>query len=208
MSGEITRFWWVRHAPVPHLSDRIYGNTDPDCDTGDLAAYESLAARLPRDAIWIVTKLRRTVQTAQAIARAGYPLPELIVEADLGEQDFGALHGVLHSENDKRRSDLFGGFWDNPPHQRPPEGESLRDVRSRVEPVIERLAQEQRGRDVVCVAHGGPIRCALAVALAIEMERAVVFSVPNLTLTRIEALTDALPGAPRWRIRGVGEPAV
>ena len=205
MSDEVTRFWWIRHAPMPHLSDRIYGNTDPDCDTSNRPAFEALAAQLPLDAVWAVTGLRRTVQTAVALGQAGYPVPEPIVEGDLGEQDFGDLHGVLHSDNSARRSDPFVGFWDLHPHERAPGGESLCDVRERVERVIERLADEHRGRDLVCVAHGGSIRCALAIALGIDVAQAVVFSVRNLSVTRIEALPDVPPGAPRWRVRGVGE---
>jgi broad specificity phosphatase PhoE len=58
---------------------------------------------------------------------------------------------------------------------------------------------------VVCVAHGGPIRCALAIALGIDMVRAVAFSVRNLSVTRIEALPATCDEAPRWRVRGVGE---
>lgn len=205
MNEEVTRFWWIRHAPVPDHSDRIYGNTDLDCDTGDRASFEALAARLPRDAIWVVSHLRRTSQTAAALGRAGYPLPELVVDSDLGEQDFGELHGLLHSDNTARRTDPFVGFWDLPPHERAPGGESLCDVRERVERAIDRLADEHSGRDLVCVAHGGPIRCALAIALGIDVSQAVVFSVRNLSLTRIESLPAAPPGAPRWRVRGVGE---
>jgi len=201
----VTRFWWIRHAPVPHLSDRIYGNTDPDCDTSDRPAFEALARRLPGDAVWAVTSLKRTVQTAEAIGSAGYVLPEPIVEADLGEQNFGDLHGVLHSENAASRSDPFVGFWDIHPHERAAGGESLVDVRNRVEPAIERLLDSHTGRDVVCITHGGPIRCALAIALGIEMTNAVAFSVRNLSLTQIESVPDASPDGPRWRVRAVGE---
>lgn len=205
MSDAVTRFWWVRHAPVPHLSDRIYGSTDPDCDTSDEATFSWLARRLPRDAVWVVSGLRRTHQTAEAIASAGHPVPEPIVETDIGEQDFGELHGVLHAENRARRSDPYVGFWDHHPHERAPGGESLADVRDRVGAAVSRLASAHSGRDIVCVAHGGPIRCALAAALEVEMAKAVVFSVRNLSVTRIESVPDAAPDGPSWRVRSVGE---
>jgi len=205
VTGGPTRFWWIRHAPVPHLSDQIYGNTDPDCDTSDRAAFVSLAARLPRDAIWAVTQLRRTSQTAEAIAAAGFRVPDPIVEPDLGEQDFGELHGVSHDEHTAGRTDPFVGFWDLHPQERAPGGESLADVYERVRRVVERLEIEHRGRDIICVSHGGPIRCAIAAALGIELERAVAFSIRNLSLSRIESVPGAAPGAPCWRLRGVGE---
>jgi len=205
MNDTATRFWWIRHAPVPELSDRIYGNTDPDCDTRDCVSFEALAPRLPSDATWVVSHLRRTSQTAAALGRAGCSLPALVVDSDLGEQDFGEFHGLLHSENTARRKDPFVGFWDLPPYERAAGGESLCDVLERVERSIERLVDAHRGRDLVCVSHGGPIRCALAIALGIDVSQAIVFSLPNLSLTRIECLPVAMPGAPRWRVRGVGE---
>jgi alpha-ribazole phosphatase len=203
LSDDVTRFWWIRHAPVPSLHDRIYGNLDPDCDTSDRAAFEGLAQRLPADPVWVVTSLKRTHQTSEAIAAAGFAVPPYEVEPDLGEQNFGVYHGVLHEENAKTRTDPFGSFWDIAPDHRPEGGESLLDVGERVRRVVERLADEHRGRDVVCVAHGGPIRAAVAIALDMPVEKSVSLSVPNLTLTRTERCHFAHPDGPRWRVRGV-----
>ncbi len=62
-----TRFWWIRHAHVPEVKDRMYGSLDEDCDTSDRAVFEGVAAKLPKEALWITSPLKRTKQTAQAL---------------------------------------------------------------------------------------------------------------------------------------------
>jgi broad specificity phosphatase PhoE len=202
-----TRWWWVRHAPVAHLRHEIYGSTDPDCDTSHAQAFTSLARKLPVDAVWVVSSLRRTHQTARAIGRAGYALPELLEEPDLGEQNFGDLHGRTHTEHAATRRDSFTGFWPLPPDQRAPNGESLMSVQARVLEVVQRLGREHRGRDIVCVSHGGPILSVVSHALGLELGRAVSISLPNLSLTLLHELHEPLPEGPRWRAICVGERA-
>ena len=206
-SEKATRWWWVRHAPVSHLTHEIYGNTDPDCDTSQTPAFVSLARKLPRDAVWVVSSLRRTHQTAHAIGRAGYALPELREEPDLGEQDFGDLHGRSHVEHANTRSDNFTGFWPLPPDECPPNGESLTTVQARVLTVTQRLGREHRGRNIVCIAHGGTILSVVSHALNLELNHAVSISLPNLSLTLLHELHEPLPAGPRWRAICVGERA-
>ena len=57
-----TRFWWVRHARVPEVTHRMYGSLDVDSDTSDTALFEGIARKLPVDALWVTSPLRRTRQ--------------------------------------------------------------------------------------------------------------------------------------------------
>lgn len=61
-----TRWWWIRHAPVVTDGGRIYGNLDVDCDCGNEALFRALAAGLPREAVWVVTPLKRTREIGRA----------------------------------------------------------------------------------------------------------------------------------------------
>ena len=63
-----TRWWWVRHAPVPD-DGRIYGQSDLDCDCTDAGVFAALADELPRDAVWVTSQLKRTRQTAKDVRR-------------------------------------------------------------------------------------------------------------------------------------------
>ncbi|MBN8920463.1 MAG: hypothetical protein J0H62_07200, partial [Rhizobiales bacterium] len=72
-----TRWWWVRHAPVPD-GGRIYGQSDLDCDCSDTGKFTAIASDLPRGAVWLTSNLGRTRQTAAAIMAAMKdPEPEI-----------------------------------------------------------------------------------------------------------------------------------
>lgn len=208
----VTRWWWIRHAPVTVNNGCIYGQTDLPCDCSNEAAFAALAARLPREAVWVTSNLKRTHQTAAGIVRAGLPGPDpipgpgVIVEPDLAEQSFGEWHGMPYEELKASRAEQWHRFWLAPAHEAPPGGESFHDLIERVTPVVERLTQAHAGRDIIAVTHGGTIRAALAAALDLAPEAALAFTVENLSLTRIERVDG--PGAGHgWRVATVNQTA-
>ena len=204
MSNDMTRWWWIRHAPVSHLNGVIYGDSDPDADTSDSLKFESVANRLPKQAVWIVTDLKRTRQTAEAIARGGYRLPgELVEETRLREQGFGDWHGLRHTDHDATRSDPFVGIWNCAPEVIPPGGESFVQLMERVSDTVEQLSEHYRGRDIVCVAHGGTIRAALALALRLQPADALAFTISNVSVSRINHRHSNDDIAPGWRVLSV-----
>lgn len=73
------------------------------------------------------------------------------------------------------------------------------DVCARVGRLLDRLAADYAGQDIVAVSHGGVIRAALAHALRIHAETALHFSVQNLSLTILERLDAG------WRVVTVNE---
>jgi broad specificity phosphatase PhoE len=208
---ELTRWWWVRHAPVTVNDGRCYGQTDHPCDCSNEAAFAGLARKLPREAVWITSPLRRTHMTAAGIVRAGLPGPDpipgpgVIVEPDLIEQHFGEWQGVRYDELAARRGEQWHRFWLAPAHEIPPGGESFVALTRRVHAAIARLSDLHRGRDILAVAHGGTIRAALALALGLSPEAALSFTIDNLSLTRIDQIPG--PGDGRlWRVGVVNQP--
>ena len=195
-----TSFWWIRHAPVAH-DGRIYGQEDKPCDCTDAAVFAGLARQLPKKAAWVVSHLRRTHETAQAIVRAGLPGPAAIpgpdceVIADLAEQNFGDWQGMTYEELRQSRGGAFHRFWHAPAHQRVPGGESFVDMMARVSWAILQLIEKHRGKNVIAVAHGGTIRC----ALGLEPEHCLAFTTENCSLTRIEYIEGPGMGH-NWRV--------
>jgi broad specificity phosphatase PhoE len=199
-----TRFHLIRHALVDAPSRAmLYGAMDVAlCDATmreDAALYRWLAYRLPRPASWVVSSLSRTRLTAAAIFAAGYPDQTLRVEADLREQELGAWQGLAHEALVQRLRHPPHPFWPHAAEEQPPGGESFAQVRARVAPLLDALAAEHAGGDVVVVAHGGTIRAALAHALDLTAHQALVFSIRNLGLTRLEK------HAADWRVVAVNE---
>ncbi len=213
MAATVTRWWWIRHAPVTGHGGRIYGQEDYPADLSDAAIFDALAALLPAEPVWVTSHLRRTRDTAATITaiRARIEAPDCLIEPDIAEQHVGAWHGLTHDELNARRgvgADDFG-LW--PASERPPDGESFLDVMARVGAAVARLTAAHRGRDIVAVAHGGSIRAAIAIALGIEAERVMSFAIDNCSLTRLDHIHDGgAAGRERtcWRIVAVNQPPI
>jgi broad specificity phosphatase PhoE len=194
----VTRWWWVRHAPVRDDGGRIYGQVDLESDCSADNVFQSLASILPRGALWVTSHLRRTKQTAAAIHAAGNSVATGIHETKaFAEQDFGDWQGLDRKDFFASRSLAPHSFWYCPAHERPPGGESFHDLIDRVRPAVEQLTRDNPGRDIVAVAHGGTIRAALAIAMDLEPEASLAFATDNCAVTRL----DHIGGDARFRWR-------
>ena len=210
MTQVATRFWWVRHAPVAH-DGRIYGQTDLSCDCSETSLFSGLVEQLPRAAVWVTSDLRRTHETASAIIRAGLPGPDpipgsgSIVMAKLAEQHFGEWQGLTYAELQLSRAGDFHRFWHAPAHEAPPGGESFTAVIERVSSAIHRLVEAYPGCNIIAVAHGGTIRAALALALGLDPEASLAFTIENCSITCIDRIDG--PGMGHgWRVVTVNRP--
>lgn len=202
-----TRWHIVRHAPVDNPERRIYGASDKPANTSDRAAFEALARNLPSGAVAITSHLKRTHQTLDAIRGAGLGLPERVTDPRLGEQDFGDWVGLTYDEARAKYGDAYDRFWLAPVTERAPNGESFLDLLARVRAAIESLTERFSGRDIVCVAHGGSIRAAIAIALDVAPEHAIRFATDNLSTTLIDRLHPEPGFGGGWRVRGSNIPA-
>jgi alpha-ribazole phosphatase len=192
-----TSFWLIRHALVADNARAfLYGVMDVAlCEPTLLEQapmYRSLAERL-------VTPLSRTRRTAETIFAHGYPRAPLEVEPDLIEQSLGEWQGLPHHELPAKLMHPAHAFWPLAGAEKPPGGESMAEVITRVGTAMERLAETHAGREVVIVSHGGAIRGAIAHALRIEADNALHMSVQNLSLTRLQRTPDG------WRVQCVNE---
>jgi broad specificity phosphatase PhoE len=186
---EMTRWWWVRHGPVRGFDGRLYPHEDVDADVSDRGAFTGLANTLPKDAVWVCSPYVRARQTAAAIGEGGLkPEQPMTIEPGLAEQNFGQWAGKTYNDllDLSRREGTYHNFWLAPAAARPPEGESFTDLVERVGEAVHRITHTFAGANIVAVAHGGTIRAALAAALELDPEKALVFAVQNLSITRID----------------------
>ena len=209
-----TRWWWVRHAPVVNHGGKIYGQRDVDCDVSNIASFEGLAAKLPRRAVWLTSHLSRTIKTANAILQAGgislADPKEFITEQDLAEQSFGDWQNSSWEDLHATGGTEYKAFWENPGYKAPPGGESFVDLMARTNLAIRRLNNSYPGRDIVAVTHGGTIRAAIALALKLEPVMALSITVANLTLSRLDFVSNGLYRGQGgvWRVEGINLPPV
>lgn len=186
-----TRFWWLRHGPVPRAAGgAISGREDLACDLSNTAALDWLRQRVPATAVFIASPLIRAVSTGEALMGRK---PDALFPS-LMEQDFGRWTGKTWQEVSAEADAL--GFWDEPADAVPPNGESFSQQCSRVAAFIELARERWAGQDVLVACHGGTIRAALAHALSGASRQPGVttqvmsFVIDNLSLTRIDALQE------------------
>jgi len=195
----ITRWWWVRHAPVREDEGHIYGQKDLNCDCSDAVVFNAVARVLPRKATWYASPLKRTHQTAAAIRAAGLDAPaELRIDAAFSEQHLGEWQGRNRAEFFASRPPEIASYWFAPADERAPGGESFNDVFDRVREAVERLTAAHRGEDIVVASHGGPIKAAIAHALGLEAGNGFAFTIDNCSVTRLDHLQGA--GHSGWRV--------
>lgn len=192
MSGDTfvgTRFWWIRHAPVPVPRGTLVGRADRPCTLTDTARLAALRQQVPKAATLISSPLLRARSTAEAIWGRS---PDRMLE-DLVEQDFGDWDGKRWDEITAQADTL--GFWRDAAAIAPPGGESFVDQCQRVRRAVATLCRDYPNADLAVVAHAGTIRAALALALGVADAPGPTFSfgMDNLTLTRI----DVGPGGSR-----------
>src|SRR5262249_6236792 len=154
MSTNPTRMLLLRHAETTHPHTLNGAESDVGLSERGLRQAQAIAPVLAAEnPVAVVSSgMRRAIDTATPIALAcGLPLP---IEPDLHERRVGELNG--------QRFDAIAAFWtdvlsrwkNGETSYAPGGGESLDDVRARVVPVFERLAEEFAGQTYVVVAHG------------------------------------------------------
>ncbi len=148
---------------------RLYGRASGvHLSAAGRAQSEAMAGRLtglPIRAVYS-SPLERCMETAAPIAHAlGV---DVQVEEGLVEADTGAWTGRTFAQI--RRSQLWRRMLATPSAARFPGGESAADVQARVVRALEAIAARHRGRAVVVVSHGDPIRLALAHHAGIHLD--------------------------------------
>lgn len=201
---DATRFWWIRHAPVPEVHDVMYGSLDVDSDCSNSAVFKGVAERLPDNALWFHSPLKRTKQTADALMAAGAKAQNLEEDPRIIEMNFGDYNGRKLKELIAEREDSYVGFFPASPFETTPNGESLSDVAKRIDAFTNDMHQKHAGKDIVVVAHRGTILAALHNALQLPLETSVSFRIDNVSLSRLWRYTNIPADGPQYKLGEVG----
>ena len=196
MAAERVDIFAIRHAPAMRadgslVSGEVYGHTDYDADVSNRAQFEAVAARLPSDAPCIVSTLKRTQQTAEALG-----LQPVGYEAAFNEQAFGDWERMPVSEIPEKSS-----IWKHYHSYLPPGDGAERwcDVRARVRDIgIPRLVEAagETGK-VILVSHHGALQALVAEALDMPDAAAFALQIKQVSLTSLSYF----PGHGRWQLK-------
>jgi alpha-ribazole phosphatase len=130
-------------------------------------------------------RARRTVELVEEHTE----LPEVVVDSDLKEIDFGRWEGLSFGEIAIRDTELVNrwALWD--PDFAFPEGEAVSDFLQRVQKVADRLASLDE-KTILVVAHGGVVRAMLCHYLRLPPEHYLLFDIKPAQLTVIDVFQE------------------
>lgn len=160
----------VRHAETPTTGAVLPGRA-PDLHLSDAGRQraEGLAqrlGRLPRVAAVYSSPRERARETAAPIARArGLAVR---IERGLDEVDVGAWTGLPLGRVHRKRE--WALVQRHPSGFRFPGGESFVEMQARVASTLGHLVERHRGKTIVAVSHGDPMKAAVAHALGMPLD--------------------------------------
>lgn len=163
-----TRFILIRHGETEwNREDRFRGRSDiPLNQTGQIQARQ-IAKRLEYEKIDAIhsSPLPRALETAAPLAQ----VHRLKVEetADLLDIDYGSWEGMAREDIRAKYPDLYDTWVKRPGHVKFPGGESVRQVRLRIENLLKELCDDHLGETVALISHR--VTCHVALCLALGM---------------------------------------
>ena len=171
----------VRHAPIDPPG-YLYGSTDADVQKVSSDVSKSIYSRLANCQAIFSSPALRCIKTYQAVFLKK-SVPVKIKE--FWEQDFGDWEGLTYSsipdQGELSGKDLV--------EFTPPNGESFLELCHRTQPPLLKIISERKIGEIAIFTHAGVIRSFLALALG-SKEVALKFSIDNLSITGIQALSD------------------
>ena len=170
------RIWLVRHGLTAwNTQQRFCGHRDvPLSELGRAQALWT-AEQLQKESICAIytSDLVRARETAEIIAHHGTPAVPIRESAAWREIDFGDWEGLTYTQIVEQFKDQLGFFID-PEHRSPPNGESLAHMQQRVMDALSAIPHNDdvpAAGDAVIVSHGGPLRILLCSTLGIVLQR-------------------------------------
>jgi alpha-ribazole phosphatase len=183
----MVRLLLVRHGEtVWNAAGRFQGRADmPLNGTGQRQA-KALGCVLAAEGVHTLysSDLQRAWETARIIAEAlRCPVQS---EPCLREMAFGDWEGLTFAEAQQRDPHLLAAWQTDPEQVAPPRGETLGHVSNRVKTVLHRMVTHCQEQTVVLVAHGGPLRVLLCLALGLSPRSHWQFAVAPGSLSELQ----------------------
>jgi probable phosphoglycerate mutase len=163
--GEPTVTALLRHGQTPmSVQKRYAGRTDAPLTEVGVQQAAAAAKRLASAGLGVIvtSPLRRTVQTAQAVAAVTGAA--VVTDDGFRETDFGAWEGLTFAEVRERWPAEISA-WLADPEVAPPGGESFTDVSARVTAALDGVLAARAGQTVLIVSHVTPIKMLVTAAL-------------------------------------------
>ena len=206
----MTHFVFIRHGETDwNRQQRFQGHADVPLNEIGLAQAARLGERLAAESAdgLVSSDLQRARQTMQPIATRWSQVPAL--ERGLREQNFGVLEGLDVPTIKARHADLWAQWLEQrADFALPGGGESLRQFHARVIDAVRALAEQNPGRTLVVVTHGGVLDMLWRTAHGITLDGLRSCEIPNTGINRLrwnQGTLDILQWADAAHLQGLPE---
>ncbi len=184
---QITSFFLIRHGhtePVEH--GRLYNDPAVELTAKGINQAHKIADWLTKqDAECLLSsKAIRVVSTAKIVSELIKLDTELV--PDLNEWDVGAWEGSSYLEIKKTKPDEYFHWVEDPIENKPPDGESIRDLYNRSVLVLDKMIESHPGKKIALISHAGVIRSILAHALGMPLINFWRISIPAGSVSRVD----------------------
>ena len=131
------------------------------------ALTESGVSQAKKTGVWFLENkftifnrmlVSNNVRAMQTAAHLNLDNANWMIDFNLRERDGGLFNAIVPSKRDSDYSDQQKFYSTQPFLYRPPQGESVADVCQRIKIVLDTLARECDGKDVIIVCHGHVMR--------------------------------------------------
>jgi 2,3-bisphosphoglycerate-dependent phosphoglycerate mutase len=183
---QATRIIALRHGETAwNVDTRIQGSLDIDLnDTGRWQARRAAQALASEeiDAVYS-SDLLRAWDTACMIARATGQ--EVQAVQTLRERGFGVFEGKTFTEIEATWPEQTLCWRQRDPLWKPEGGESLLELRERIEQTVCALSERHQGEQIVLVAHGGVLDVLYRLATRQDLQTPRSWNLGNATINRL-----------------------
>lgn len=183
-----TKLIFLRHGQTDFPTDRIYCDSVEDPALNEQGQQQAQAAAKllqaqPIDAIY-ASPAKRTLMTAQALASVlKLPIQE---RPALRERVFGIWEGLYFHEIESAYPEEYRQWKTDKSGFKPQGGESIHDLSSRLQAELQGIITAHAGKTIAIVSHVGPIRAAIAHAMAMPTEMYRQLRVDYASVSRVD----------------------
>lgn len=183
---QATRIIALRHGETAwNVDTRIQGTLDIELnETGRWQARRAAQALANEeiDAVYS-SDLLRAWETACTIANATGKQAQPV--QTLRERGFGIFEGKTFVEIEAAWPEQTQRWRQRDPLWRPEGGESLQELRQRIEQTVRALAEPHQGEQIVLVAHGGVLDVLYRLATRQDLQTPRSWNLGNATINRL-----------------------
>jgi alpha-ribazole phosphatase len=181
------RLFLIRHGETMwNAEGRFQGQTDVPLSPRGEQQAAALARIMVNESVQLLyaSDLRRAWDTALILAASLGLSPHK--EARLRELAFGSWEGLTYTELQRQDAAWLAAWQTDPSRTAPPGGETLPQITERVNTALTAMLATAQERNVAVVAHSGPLRVLLCLALGFDVRSYWRFVLAPASLSELQ----------------------